>query len=86
MKKRGFIWWALRVSFCLSIVVFAWGMYSDQDLLFYPFLFILLLTIDFSIVNLKEYKNKTFAIISLILSIIFFSIGSLWLIIRAVIQ
>jgi hypothetical protein len=83
--KRGFVWWALRISCCLPIVPFILaGTFFDkyQNLLYYFLMFTLLLIISFSIINLIKYKKKEFAIVSLVLSAIFFLTFSLWLIVR----
>jgi hypothetical protein len=83
-EKRGFVWYALRAGFFTMIASFAlyyitspktmWdiedksvGIYAFK-IFFYLFLISMLFTFIASIIHLKKYKEKIFAIISLVLS------------------
>lgn len=71
--KKGFVWYALRVSFWIMILflIIALGdIFGILPLNFNYFYFSVFLPITFvlSIIHLFKYKQKTFAILSLVIT------------------
>jgi len=74
-SKRDFLWWALRVSFVVVVVFFTIFILKSSFFfghLLLGLLFIILLSFNIvvSVICLGRYKERIFAIISLIVSTI----------------
>ena len=68
-KERGFIWYGLRASFGVMIFLLLVNIiYGGFILLNIVFAILIFFTFVVSIIHLVRYKNKTFAIFSLIIS------------------
>ena len=77
MKKRGksavrrdFIWYSLRISFGIMLLLLGLSFFVNIILLNLIFLILLIFTIVISIVSLFRRKEKAFAIVTLVVSVL----------------
>ena len=80
-EQKGFVWYSLKISFALMVVLFLSSFFVNILALNLLFLISLLFNIIISIIHLLRHKRKVLAIVALIISTIlaFFYIVGLFL-------
>jgi hypothetical protein len=74
-EKKSFLWWALRIGFVLMICYYFYPFLNLEIIPLWIFgyigLFLFLFNLTVSIVSLFKLKRKSFAIISLVLTLFY---------------
>ena len=77
-NAKGFVWFSLRISFWLMVLLFLVSFLINSAVINILFLILLIFIIIVSIIHLVKYDKKAFAIVVLVLSallLLFYLIG-----------
>lgn len=77
-ERKGFVWYSLRISFYLMLLLFVLSFFINVAFVNILFLILLVFAIIVSIIHLFKHKRKAFAVVILIISfllLLFYIIG-----------